>query len=661
MLGNNRTTRKISAYYREMALWPRLALAVGLGFTILFAIFAFLSLRIVAESNERILRERLVVAEMAGQEIDRLLGRAFYELEKARDFAAFDPRASDLSAEEHVLSHTYGRIGTYSLGVYFLDESANVVLAAPAGPRSTGIDFASNPDVLKALRMGERGVSRPFVEPNTERTAIAVLVPIEDATGRTVSLLSGFVDVEAASFKGVIEQASKLETTGHGEVVTEDGIVVVTTEMKHYLGRGEHLEFYQRMAKERRVGVETVPENARDGEADLDKPPMHVMAYAPLQTVPWAVALGGDENETFAPVTRLRDSILFFGAFALGVVLVATLIGTRRLVKPVNALTESAQRISSGDLESPVIRFDGGEIGVLAQALEEMRVKLRDSLEEITRWGTEMEQRVRVRTAELERLVEQVSKLEGVREMERLRSEFVSSVSHELKTPLGFIKGYVTTLLRTDVLPSEATRREFLEVIRHEAGKLQELVDNLLDTARLQAGGLMVNTKPVDLGALVRSVVEKARETSPMHRFALEFPDVFPLVLGDERRLEQVLNNLIDNAVKYMPDGGTIRVRGEVQDRRIAVGVQDEGEGIPGEYLGKVFEPFFRVDVPLTRQVRGTGLGLAICRGIVEAHGGSIWVESGPGRGSTFTFKLPLSPVAEMSEAGAPGKEMYHI
>jgi len=245
--------------------------------------------------------------------------------------------------------------------------------------------------------------------------------------------------------------------------------------------------------------------------------------------------------------------------------------------------------------------------------------------------------------------------------MERLRSEFVSSVSHELKTPLGFIKGYVTTLLRTDVLPSEATRREFLEVIRDEAGKLQELVDNLLDTARLQAGGLMVDKKPVDLGALARSVVEKARETSPMHRFALEFPDVFPLVLGDERRLEQVLNNLIDNAVKYMPDGGTIRVRGEVQDHRIAVGVQDGGEGIPEEYLGKVFEPFFRVDAPLTRQVRGTGLGLAICRGIVEAHGGTIWAESRPGRGSTFTFTLPLSPAAEMSEADAPGKEMYHI
>ncbi|MBI4320570.1 MAG: HAMP domain-containing protein [Chloroflexi bacterium] len=633
----------VGGWSRRQSLSRKLGLVVCLGFLILFAILGFLSMRAVSDSTERILRERLVIAEMAANEIDRLVARAFYELERASDFAAFDPGAADFSAEEHLLAHAYGRIGTLSLGVYFLDGSGRVILAEPSGPSAARPDFAARPEILRSLQNGERSITAPFIERNTGRMTAAVLVPIKDPHGRVVSLLGGLLDLNGPSVRGVIQQAMKLGETGHAEVVDEHGMVVVNTEAEGYLGPGEHKGFYVRLGRTRQTGVEAVPYDLGDENQNLAAASIHVMAFAPLSTVPWGVAVGGDLEETFAPVTGLRNTILVFGSLGLAVVLFATLFGTRRLVRPIEALTASAKRISAGDLDSGVQVVDTGEIGVLAQALEEMRVKLAESMRELTRWGTELEERVRSRTAENARLIEELGRLEAMSELDRLRSEFVSSVSHELKTPLGFLKGYATSALRTDVVPTQDTTREFLKIIQQESETLEELVDNLLDTARLQSGKLAVEKRPVNVRDIVRSVVDKAKAVAPERTFSLEFPAEFPEVSADGRRLGQVLNNLIDNAIKYTSQGCRIRLCGRVHDDHVIITVEDEGAGIRPEDLGRVFEPFYRVDSPLTHRERGNGLGLSICRGIVEAHGGSIWVDSTVGKGSAFIFSLPVS------------------
>ena len=264
------------------------------------------------------------------------------------------------------------------------------------------------------------------------------------------------------------------------------------------------------------------------------------------------------------------------------------------------------------------------------------------------------------------RLLEDAAKVEALRELDRLKSELLSTVSHELRTPLVSIKGYADTLLRTDVEWTEDERREFLRYIDEESDRLCSLIEDLLQMSQIEAGKLLLRRQAVHLGRVAQKVVRKARLDARNHRITLSFPSDLPFADGDAKKIEQVLTNLVQNAVKYSPSGGSIRVRGLAGSNRgdgsvsvgtvglaradyVVVAVADEGAGIAPEHHKRIFDRFYRIDGKLSRETGGSGLGLAICRGIVEAHGGRIWVES-PGRtvrsgdgsrGSTFYFSLP--------------------
>lgn len=228
------------------------------------------------------------------------------------------------------------------------------------------------------------------------------------------------------------------------------------------------------------------------------------------------------------------------------------------------------------------------------------------------------------------------------RESDASKSQLLSTVSHELRTPLSSIKGFATTLLRQDVRWDETTQRDFLRIIEEEADRLTEIIDNLLDMSQLEAGALRVEKEPIQLRTLIREVVDEMRMRTEAHWFVMDLPAELPLVLADSRRIRQVFHNLLENAIKYSK-GGQITVSCEVESENVVVSVTDQGEGIPAEYLGQVFERFFQIDGASTRRVGGSGLGLSISRGIIHAHGGRIWAESTLGQGSTFRFTLPLA------------------
>lgn len=228
------------------------------------------------------------------------------------------------------------------------------------------------------------------------------------------------------------------------------------------------------------------------------------------------------------------------------------------------------------------------------------------------------------------------------REAERLKSTFVSVISHELKTPVSLIKGYASTLSRSDAAWDVETLREGLEVIEEEADRLNYLIDNLLDASRIQAGAFRLDLGDVNLERLAQKSVDGFRLQTDQHQFDLDFPADLPTVVADETRLRQVLDNLISNAIKYSPEGGTIRI-GAWQDRNaVTTYVADQGIGIPADEQSRLFDSFYRVDSGLRRQTKGTGLGLYLSKAIVEAHDGQFWVRSEPGQGSTFFFSLPL-------------------
>lgn len=242
------------------------------------------------------------------------------------------------------------------------------------------------------------------------------------------------------------------------------------------------------------------------------------------------------------------------------------------------------------------------------------------------------------------------------KEAEQIKNQLLSTVSHELRTPLASIKGFATTLLRRDVRWDEATQREFLRIIEEESNRLEELIDNLLDMSQMEAGALRIRREPTQVRRLVREAVEVAQRRTEAHWFVMDLAAELPRVWADPRRVRQVLNNLLENAIKYAPEGGQITVTCEVEGENVVVSIADRGQGIPPEYLERVFDRFFQVDGASTRKTGGSGLGLAIAKGIIEAHGGKMWAESAPGAGSVFRFTLPVVKESDLLQNEPPAE-----
>jgi signal transduction histidine kinase len=230
------------------------------------------------------------------------------------------------------------------------------------------------------------------------------------------------------------------------------------------------------------------------------------------------------------------------------------------------------------------------------------------------------------------------------KELDQMKSQLLSTVSHELRTPLASIKGFATTLLREDVMWDEVSRREFLSIIDEESDRLSELIGNLLDMSRIEAGTLRVEPEPTDLQPIIQETATEFQIMTHDHQITAHLPLYLPLVQADPRRARQVIRNLVENAVKYSPDGGPISISAQPGAKAIQVSIADQGIGVESQQLDNIFDRFYQVDSASTRKVGGSGLGLSICKAIIEAHGGQIWVESQPGTGSTFHFTLPLAP-----------------
>jgi two-component system phosphate regulon sensor histidine kinase PhoR len=231
-----------------------------------------------------------------------------------------------------------------------------------------------------------------------------------------------------------------------------------------------------------------------------------------------------------------------------------------------------------------------------------------------------------------------------LRRLERVRQDFVANVSHEFKTPLTAIQGFAETLLG-GALEDAAHNRRFLEIIRDHAVNLARVTDDLLKLARIEAGKLELQFGPVSIAEIVDPCMETTLLRAGRKGISLdsEIPPGIPPIHGDARLLREVLQNLIDNAVQYTPSGGKIVISAEAGPGEVTVGVEDTGIGIPLADQERIFERFYRVDAARSREEGGTGLGLSIARHIVETHGGRLWVDSEVGRGSRFSFTIPVS------------------
>jgi signal transduction histidine kinase len=230
------------------------------------------------------------------------------------------------------------------------------------------------------------------------------------------------------------------------------------------------------------------------------------------------------------------------------------------------------------------------------------------------------------------------TQLEIIRQRAQFQDDFIATISHELHTPLGFIKGYTTSLLRSDTVWDPETQHEFLTIIDEESDQLVTLIDRVLDSARLQSGSMPMEFQPVRLDSLLRDLIMRIQSR---HKDLEIIQDIVPapLIQADTVRLAQVFGNLLDNAIKYAP-GSKITISLRVEPNKQIVTVSDHGQGIPSEHLPFLFERFYRVSGHSNK--RGTGLGLFICKQIVQAHNGQISVNTSPGKGTAFVVELPV-------------------
>ena len=249
-----------------------------------------------------------------------------------------------------------------------------------------------------------------------------------------------------------------------------------------------------------------------------------------------------------------------------------------------------------------------------------------------------------ISSGELEGAILVFHDITELRRLEKVRQEFVANVSHELRTPISSIKGYAETLLE-GAIDDQDNARDFLNIIYQDSQRLAALIDDLLDLSKIESGKLKMVFLNYPANALIikcAAVMENQAKAKAI-TIKLEIPDNLAQIKVDETRFSQVMINLLDNAVKYTPEKGTVNISARPEGNYLQIDISDTGIGIPEQDIPRIFERFYRVDKARSRELGGTGLGLSIVKHIVQAHGGQVWVKSEPGRGSTFSFTIPLA------------------
>jgi signal transduction histidine kinase len=303
---------------------------------------------------------------------------------------------------------------------------------------------------------------------------------------------------------------------------------------------------------------------------------------------------------TYATIGRF---FLWGGLLAIAIAILLTFVLSRHILAPVKALTRAARQFGKGDFSRRVESDDRGELGELASSFNSMA--------------------------------------EDLERTERLRRNMVADIAHELRTPLSNLSGYLEAIRDGVIQPDETT----VSSLSEEANTLARLVEDLQEISISDAGELRLIVQPEDIGRLIKDTANCLQAKSAVKGLTLttDVPEDLPQANIDSHRIRQVLNNLLENAVAHTPREGQISVTARQRGNRIYISVADTGEGIPAEDIPYIFERFYRVDKSRSRATGGSGLGLTIARRLVEAHGGAIEVQSQVGRGSVFTFNIPLA------------------
>lgn len=361
------------------------------------------------------------------------------------------------------------------------------------------------------------------------------------------------------------------------------------------------------------------------------------------------VSIGYDATGYYAHLSEIfRFGMLISGMGILMGILLSFQVANP-IIRPIQRLTEVTKKLASGDLSQRAVIDSKDEVGALATAFNRMAKDLANSKDEIDQYSKTLEKKVRQRTWDLERANQELMATQNeLMESNMAKSEFLSTASHELRTPLTTLLGY-SELLMTRVL-TESKKKEFLGFINEESIHLSKIVDDLLDISRLGSqkdSGLV--KKPVNLADILLENTNFYSGVNTLYRIITDIEENLPLVSADKDRINQVIKNILDNAIKYSPDGDIV-CKAFARDDMVWISIQDYGIGISKQDLPYVFDKFFRIKRKKTAKISGTGLGMSIVKHIVESHNGKIDIESKLDKGTTFVFGLPTLKAVNLNE-----------
>ncbi|WP_404367933.1 ATP-binding protein [Corallococcus coralloides] len=585
--------------FRGMALASVLPI-LGVG-----AVTSYLAQRAL-EVELRGKARQAVAAETAWLEQTVTLARSLLRAQSRNAGFIAAVRAGDREGMRETVELLESEVALFD-AAWLLDSSGETLVASARLNRIVG-NFAHRDYFQDAMKGGDQVLlSRPFLT-RANLPFVVFTVPVDAGNGTRVVLVGGL------SLQRLGLQPTLASRSYHVELFDRrDGTLLRETDRGDVLTRAPLLAL---------LGEEALSTAEGMWEA-LDASGRRLLvAHAQVEGTPWTVGVTARLREAFAPVTRM-------GAW---VVAIAVLAGAIALV-----LSQWVGRDVAVRLES--LRDGFAALGTPARELR-VRAEGDDEVAQLASGFNEMAARIDRTQKEL-------------REAIAIRDQFLSMASHELRTPLTPLKATLDLLIRqseSGARPTPERQRAVFERLTRQVDRLTRLIGDMLDVSRLQSGRFALTVAPMDLTALARDVMERVQVSRPERQgvLSLEVPDG-PLVgRWDEQRLDQLLTNLVENALRYSPPGTPVRVRVREEDGQVRMDVEDRGIGIPEESLPQLFTPFFRARNATEHYAGGLGLGLAICREIVERHGGRIQARSeGPGKGTCFTVWLPRAAVAD--------------
>jgi signal transduction histidine kinase len=620
----------------KLNLWLQMALAVSVGFLTLFLAFSLLAERVLRDSSERLLTERQIVANMIASQIDQWLLEEIEEMKRANIRTSFEPMDPRLEIEADELANIYSQLDEFSPGFSFLDSSGRVVLSRPDDLYLPGTDLSHLPHISLALERHDATVSDPFLHPLRNQAVAAMTVQIYNGD-RFLGLLSGMISVDSVQLTAPLELAIATGRTSHAILVDRHGRAINSTFDLPVFLPGEHAAFYRRAMTIGEPTVETVPSEFYLPNAEEGQP--HIMAFAPLQSAPWGVAVGGEESEIFASIRRLRMGQIVIATIAMGVVLGATLISARWLVRPIQRTTQAAQRIAQGDLDTSITASESKEVRIMALALERMRIRLLRSIEDLTSWNETLEKRVQERTVDLrqqqafsERLLRRII---TTQEGERAR------IARELHDGLGQALTAIEfsmDLLGKSLPPTAGDAKERLEkvsVLTEEAMiDLRYLIGDLRPGILDQLGLIPAigwigdrTLRPLDISVAIETFGLTGR-----------LPDEI------ETTLFRIAQEAMHNVARHSR-AEHLTIHLEQENGEVKLTLIDDGIGWDSAETTFTYED-------------SKGFGLANMRERALLVGGRLKIESTVGRGTTVRAIVPIPITGSTDSTVSTAKEL---